>query len=270
MTHKERRVKIKTVTKERLKSNSSNPYIAALIMGAVIIGIMLTAIISIVIPMIVGAIIQYKAGNNFLSAFFLIGGNIGNKILNIVISCLFIILTIGFSWYTYKIYIGKENEYKDIFDAFSKRGFWTFCANLLVNFFIGIVVFVLTLIVMIPMIFIVFVCINKNMSIGLAVSIIILIWIICIPSYIFKYCFRLINYIMYDDSEISVDKALFKSYKLMRGHKWELFKLDLTFIGWNFITIITLGIAGIYTMPYIYTVYAGFYEEIKKEAVNLK
>lgn len=274
MTHKERRIKIKTEARERLKNNTSNPYLAALIVGAVMIGIIMIAIISIVAPLFMAALIQSKAEANPLGALFLMGGNINNMVINIVINYLLAVLTIGFSWYTLRIYRHEENLYRNVFSGFSVRGFWTLCANLLAGIFEGICVFIPTLIVIIIVfIFILFNGINGNMSDSQVFKIvfpaIILIWILCIPAYILAYGFRMINYIMYDNREISADKAVFKSWKIMKGHKWELFKLDLTLIGWQLITMLTFGIAGIYTMPYIHTVYAGFYDEVIKEQTVL-
>lgn len=272
MTHKERRVLIKANAKERLKSNNSNPYLGTLIIAAVMIGIVILAIISIAVPLVMGVLMQAQSEYNPMGAILIMGGNISNTILNIIMPILFSILMIGFGWYTFKIYRGEENRYRDIFSGFSVRGLWIFCSNFLAGFFEGILALVVTLIVMVPVMIIIFSKIIINMGDAEVLMIIftamIAIWILSIPVYIIAYGLRLINYIMYDDSKINAFNVLFKSWKMMKGHKWELFKLDLTFIGWYIITVITLGIAGIYTMPYFYTVYAGFYEEIKKEYVD--
>ncbi|GMA69407.1 membrane protein [Leuconostoc litchii] len=41
------------------------------------------------------------------------------------------------------------------------------------------------------------------------------------------------------------------SRKVMNGHKWELFLLDLSFIGWHLLGILTAGLAYIYVIPYL-------------------
>ena len=71
-------------------------------------------------------------------------------------------------------------------------------------------------------------------------------------------------YIIYDN-DLSIIDTIKLSFKMMKGHKWELFKLDMTFIGWVLLILITFYIAGIYFLPYAWTVNAGFYEEIKNE-----
>ncbi|MBU6001502.1 DUF975 family protein, partial [Lactococcus lactis] len=39
--------------------------------------------------------------------------------------------------------------------------------------------------------------------------------------------------------------------KIMNGRKWELFLLDLSFIGWHLFGILTAGLAYIYVIPYL-------------------
>ncbi len=37
----------------------------------------------------------------------------------------------------------------------------------------------------------------------------------------------------------------------MNGRKWELFLLELSFIGWHLLGILTAGLAYIYVVPYL-------------------
>lgn len=65
--------------------------------------------------------------------------------------------------------------------------------------------------------------------------------------------------------------ALKESMRIMDGHKADLFVLQLSFLGWYLLTVITCGIAGIYALPYYRATLTGFYNEIKnsKDAVIL-
>ncbi len=55
---------------------------------------------------------------------------------------------------------------------------------------------------------------------------------------------------------------------MMDGHKMELFVLQLSFIGWALLGVLTLGILNIvYVAPYMNTSVAGFYDEVKKDAI---
>ena len=54
---------------------------------------------------------------------------------------------------------------------------------------------------------------------------------------------------------------------MMDGHKMELFVLDLSFIGWYLLCVITFGIAFIWVAPYIQATKTNFYHQIKNETV---
>ena len=47
----------------------------------------------------------------------------------------------------------------------------------------------------------------------------------------------------------------------MDGHKWELFCLELSFIGWVLLAGITFGVGGIFLAPYMKAAYAAFYRD---------
>ena len=51
---------------------------------------------------------------------------------------------------------------------------------------------------------------------------------------------------------------------MMSGQKWRAFVLDLSFIGWNILSAITLGILGIfYVQPYMDATHAALYEALR-------
>lgn len=51
----------------------------------------------------------------------------------------------------------------------------------------------------------------------------------------------------------------------MDGHKWRLFCLHLSFIGWWLLCILTLGIGMLWLAPYIQNSTAAFYEDLKNQ-----
>lgn len=77
------------------------------------------------------------------------------------------------------------------------------------------------------------------------------------------YWFRFAENIVKDDDTMKPLKAMGKSMKLMKGHYMELIKIDLSLLGWWALYIVTLGIAGIYILPYTSMLYAEFYDYIK-------
>lgn len=60
-------------------------------------------------------------------------------------------------------------------------------------------------------------------------------------------------------------EALRESKIIMKGHKWELFVIHLSFILWEILGVFTLGIAYIYILPYMSATVANFYQKIKRQ-----
>ncbi|QAS24070.1 hypothetical protein U0Q17_01424 [Lactiplantibacillus plantarum] len=60
--------------------------------------------------------------------------------------------------------------------------------------------------------------------------------------------------------------AVTRSRQLMHGHKWQLFVLHLSFLGWELLSILTAGIGQLWLVPYIYGVLANYYDNL--QAIN--
>ena len=65
--------------------------------------------------------------------------------------------------------------------------------------------------------------------------------------------------------EISGWDASTRSREMMKGHKFDLFYLYLSFIGWFLLSFLTLGIGFIWLIPYMNTAQAAFYEDVKAD-----
>ena len=52
---------------------------------------------------------------------------------------------------------------------------------------------------------------------------------------------------------------------MMDGHKWELFVLHLSFIGWSILAAIPLNLGHLILNPYRNAADAAFYRELKKQ-----
>lgn len=87
------------------------------------------------------------------------------------------------------------------------------------------------------------------------------------PAIIFYYSAYFAAKIMNDYPNIKPSQAISLSKKIVRGHRGELFVYDLSFLPWLFLTIITVGIAGIYTIPYKRTADALYYENFRLRAL---
>lgn len=87
-----------------------------------------------------------------------------------------------------------------------------------------------------------------------------------VPGIIKAYSYRMVPYILAEKPDSSALEIIKKSEILMKGHKWEAFKLDLSFIGWTLLSILTFGIVGIFwTEPYVLQTDAELYKYITQE-----
>lgn len=107
---------------------------------------------------------------------------------------------------------------------------------------------------------------GKALWLYILIYIFTLLWsfLLIIPGIIKTYSYSMAFYILADNPNLTAREALAKSKQIMHGHKMDLFILELSFIGWFFLTGITFGLAGIYVVPYMNATIANFYNSIKE------
>lgn len=89
--------------------------------------------------------------------------------------------------------------------------------------------------------------------------------LLVIPGIIKGYSYAMTEFIMNDNPGLEGNKAIEASMAMMRGHKMRLFLLDLSFIGWIILGLLTFGLGLILVQPYMTAARAAFYEELKGE-----
>lgn len=135
-------------------------------------------------------------------------------------------LSVGFTIYALHIARDEKADYGNLLDAFPIFG------RLIVLLVLeSVIVFVLTL-------------------------------LLVIPGVIMAYRYRQALYLLVEHPEYSPVRCLKESGKLMKGHKLELFVLDLSFLGWillqNLVPVAGT-ILGIWVLPYMAVTYARYY-----------
>lgn len=77
-------------------------------------------------------------------------------------------------------------------------------------------------------------------------------WAFLIPGFVLLYNYRMARYLMILHPDFGVLDCMRESRMRMRGHRLELFRLDLSFLGWALLSVIPfLGIAaGVLALPY--------------------
>lgn len=89
--------------------------------------------------------------------------------------------------------------------------------------------------------------------------------LLIIPGIIKGYSYALTPYLLKDHPELKFNAAIEESMRLMSGNKMRLFLLDLSFIGWFLLGLITFGIAFLWITPYWNTARAAFYEDLMSD-----
>lgn len=105
-------------------------------------------------------------------------------------------------------------------------------------------------------------------------SIYYLLWSLTIVGAVIKhYSYIMVPYILAENPDLPANDAITLSRKMMNGHKWECFVLDLSFLGWQCLGMLTLGLLNIFFInPYIESTYCQYYEYLRTLAKgnNLK
>ena len=86
-----------------------------------------------------------------------------------------------------------------------------------------------------------------------------------IPGIIKGYSYAMAPYILADNPGMDALEVIDTSRNMMKGNKWQLFCLDLSFIGWHILCILSMGIGYLWLSPYIACARAHFYETVKAE-----
>lgn len=92
-------------------------------------------------------------------------------------------------------------------------------------------------------------------------------YILLIPAIIKMYDFYLVEYILAGNPDISRRKALVRSKKLMKGNRFKVFVMNLSFIGWLLLGVCACGIGTVFVMPYIEATNAQLYLELSGRSV---
>ena len=88
-----------------------------------------------------------------------------------------------------------------------------------------------------------------------------------IPGIIKSYSYKMIFFILAENPGISVRKAMNMSKAMTKGFKWDLFVMDLSFVGWGILSLLTLGIGLLWLEPYIRTSTVYAYKYLKERVI---
>ena len=112
----------------------------------------------------------------------------------------------------------------------------------------------------------------QGFLLSLLTTIFIVLWslLLVIPGIIAAFRYAMAPFILYEHPEMSAMDAIRASKKMMDGHKWELFCLNISFIGWAILSALTCGIGFLFLNPYMSQAYASFYRSLKGETATVE
>ena len=83
-----------------------------------------------------------------------------------------------------------------------------------------------------------------------------------IPGIIATYRYAMMPFLMAEFPDLGALDAMRESKRLMQGNKWRLFCLEMSFLGWAFLCMFTLGIGMLWLLPYMASARTAFYLEV--------
>lgn len=177
-----------------------------------------------------------------------------SEVIAIVMAMLTNLFTTGFIYVCSQISYGREVAVSDVFYVFKHNP----DKVLILTFLTALISLVFTL----PATIIQFILPLNDSGRNF------LIWTVCyvvgmIASVVINMMFSMVYLIYLDDIEVPVLECMKQSATMMRGNKWRLFYMQLSFIGYACLALLSCGIGLLWMMPYMNVSIVNFYRDLK-------
>jgi len=103
------------------------------------------------------------------------------------------------------------------------------------------------------------------LAVYILIVVFVLLWmlLLIIPGFIYAIAYSQSFYILADKPKTDPLAAIKTSREMMNGYKMKYFLLQLSFLGWALLCILTFGIGFLWLTPYIQVSNAIFYDDLK-------
>ncbi len=92
-----------------------------------------------------------------------------------------------------------------------------------------------------------------------------LLWFTIIGGIWAYFTYAMVPYIVAENPDIKPLEAMRLSRRMMKGHRWEYFVLNVTFIPWYLLAAFTIGVSDmLYAVPYRIAVYTEYYTHLRE------
>lgn len=114
------------------------------------------------------------------------------------------------------------------------------------------------------MLFAYFRCWKRAVATRLLRTLFVALWslLLVIPGIFASYSYAMTDFVLAENPGLTAREAIARSKEMMRGNRFRLFCLQLSFIGWMILSALTLGIGDLWLNPYRQTAVAAFYREV--------
>lgn len=92
--------------------------------------------------------------------------------------------------------------------------------------------------------------------------------LLVIPGIVASYRYAMTPFILAEHPTMTASEGIRASKELMQGHKLELFCLDLTFLGWDLLCVLTANLGNLALNPYKCAAHAAFYRQISGQGYS--
>ena len=111
---------------------------------------------------------------------------------------------------------------------------------------------------------------GENLLLGLMQGLFVFLWALIPVAGIFiavykSYGWAMSFYIKVDNPSLEWRECMDRSVLMMHGHRWQLFCLQLSFIGWVLLGMLAFGVGVLWVEPYMAASTANFYEARRME-----
>ena len=150
----------------------------------------------------------------------------GGAVINLLHLILGGVIRLGHCTFLLKQYDRKEPQFNDLFSQFDNFG--------------------------------------SGLCLSLLTDIYVILWsfLLIVPGIIASYSYAMAPFILAENPQLTASQAIKESKRLMDGYKMELFFLDMSFIGWSLLCVLTCGIGNIFLNPYMSAAHAAFYRSL--------
>lgn len=210
-----------------------------------------------------------------VSGYFSLVGSI--TLFSSLVSFLLIVpLSFGMLHWYYQLSIGNRMGFASVFDFFSSAKKYGHC--LLLCFLLGLKVFLWSLLPMIigfggaAALFIF--AASAALPTYAVVSMMILGFLLYVGAIIsiivISLRYTLVYYYGVTKPELSCKETFRLSVRHIRGHMWETFVLQLSFLGWGILSVFTCGLLMFWLAPYMQATYVLYYNYLRSEGERLE